>query len=159
MIKITVIAMGKIKEKYFVSALEEYSKRLSRYCSLSIVEIPPVSLSDNPSRSEVEAALLKEASMIEKRIPKESFVAALCVEGKRLTSESFAEALDKNCRDGRGMCFIIGSSYGLNAGLKGRCNLRLSLSDMTFPHRLFRVMLFEQIYRAFKIIEGGNYHK
>lgn len=159
MIKITLITLGKLKEKYLRDAVDEYAKRLSRYCKLDVVELTPINLSEKPSQSEINAALLKEAETIEKRIPDGSVVTALCVEGKANTSEQFAEFIDKNTNSGKNMCFIIGSSYGLSDSIKQMANLKLSLSEMTFPHQLFRVMLLEQIYRAFKINEGSTYHK
>ena len=159
MIKITLITLGKLKEKYLRDAVDEYAKRLSRYCKLDIVELAPVNLSEKPSQSEIDAALLKEAETIEKRIPEGSIVSALCVEGKANTSEQFAAFVDKNTNSGKNMCFIIGSSYGLSDNIKQKADLRLSLSEMTFPHQLFRVMCLEQIYRAFKINEGSTYHK
>lgn len=159
MIKVTLITLGKLKEKYLRDAVEEYSKRLSRYCKLEIAELTPVNLSDNPSQSEIDTALLKEAEMIEKRTPKESLVTALCVEGKSYSSELLADFVDKNTNAGKNMCFIIGSSYGISDKIKQMADLKLSLSAMTFPHQLFRVMLLEQIYRAFKINEGSTYHK
>ena len=159
MIKITLITIGKLKEKYLRDAVEEYAKRLSRYCKLDIIELSPVTLSDNPSQSEIDTALLKEAEAIEKRIPDGSIVTALCVEGKSNTSEQLAEFVEKNTNEGKNMCFIIGSSFGLSDTVKQKSNLKLSLSAMTFPHQLFRVMLLEQIYRAFKINEGSTYHK
>lgn len=159
MIKITLITLGKLKEKYLRDAVEEYAKRLSRYCKLDIIELSPVTLSDNPSQSEIDTALLKEAEAIEKRIPDGSVVTALCVEGKSNTSEQLAEFVGKNTNEGKNMCFIIGSSFGLSDTVKQKSNLKLSLSAMTFPHQLFRVMLLEQIYRAFKINEGSTYHK
>ena len=159
MIKITLITLGKLKEKYLRDAVEEYAKRLSRYCQLDIIELSPVTLSDNPSQSEIDTALLKEAEAIEKRIPDGSIVTALCVEGKSNTSEQLAEFVEKNTNEGKNMCFIIGSSFGLSDTVKQKSNLKLSLSAMTFPHQLFRVMLLEQIYRAFKINEGSTYHK
>lgn len=159
MIKITLITLGKLKEKYLRDAVDEYAKRLSRYCKLDVVELTPINLSEKPSQSEINAALLKEAETIEKRIPDGSVVTALCVEGKANTSEQFAELIDKNTNSGKNMCFIIGSSYGLSDSIKQMANLKLSLSEMTFPHQLFRVMLLEQIYRAFKINEGSTYHK
>lgn len=159
MIKITLITLGKLKEKYLRDAVEEYAKRLSRYCKLEIIELNPVSLPDNPSQNEIDAALLKEAEMIQKRIPQNSVVTALCVEGKTLSSEDLAKFTDANTSSGKNMCFIIGSSYGLNENIKNQAGLKLSLSRMTFPHQLFRVMLLEQIYRAFKINEGSTYHK
>lgn len=159
MIKITLITLGKLKEKYLRDAVEEYAKRLSRYCKLDIIELSPVTLSDNPSQSEIDTALLKEAEIIEKRIPDGSVVTALCIEGKSNTSEQLAEFVEKNTNEGKNMCFIIGSSFGLSDTVKQKSNLKLSLSAMTFPHQLFRVMLLEQIYRAFKINEGSTYHK
>ena len=159
MIKVTVIALGKLKEKYLSDAVKEYEKRLSRYCDLKIIELEAVKLSQNPSESEIQNALLKETEMILKKIPENTDVIPLCVEGKGLTSPAFAEKLSDNSASGRGLTFIIGSSYGLSEQIKKLGALRLSLSAMTFPHRLFRVMLLEQIYRAFKINEGSAYHK
>ncbi len=159
MIKVTLITLGKLKEKYLRDAVDEYIKRLSRYCKLDIIELTPVNLPEKPSRSEIDAALEKEAEVIEKRIPEGSVVTALCVEGKSLSSEQLADFTLKNTNEGKNMCFIIGSSYGMSDVVKQRADLRLSLSRMTFPHQLFRVMLLEQIYRAFKINEGSTYHK
>ena len=159
MIKVTFITLGKLKEKYLRDAVTEYEKRLSRYCSFETVELEPIKLPDNPSRSQVDAALLKEAEMIVKKIPKNSEVFALCVEGKQFSSEEFAEKLENLSKEGRGVTFIIGSSYGLDNSVKLLSKTRLSVSKMTFPHQLFRVMLLEQVYRAFKINEGSTYHK
>ncbi len=159
MIKVTIITLGKLKEKYLRDAVDEYAKRLSRYCKLDIIELSPVNLPEKPSQSEVDSALAKEAEMIEKRIPEGSVVTALCVEGKSFSSEQLADFVEANTNNGKNMCFIIGSSYGMNETIKQKANLKLSLSKMTFPHQLFRVMLLEQIYRAFKINEGGTYHK
>lgn len=159
MIKIKLIALGKIKENYLTAACEEYLKRLSRYCDISVEEIVPENLPDNPSAGQVEKALSKEAEKIEKRIPDNAYTVAFCVEGIRKTSEKFADMIKQNENEGRPLCFIIGSSYGLSEEIKQSAKLKLSLSDMTFPHRLFRVMVLEQIYRAFKINEGGTYHK
>lgn len=159
MIKITLIALGKLKEKYLRDAVDEYTKRLSRYCRLEVAELNPIALPEKPSQSEIDTALLKEAELIEKRIPEGTRVITLCVEGKSFTSEKLAEFIDSNTNSGTNMCFIIGSSYGLSEKIKSRSDIRLSLSAMTFPHQLFRVMCLEQIYRAFKINEGGTYHK
>ena len=145
MIRITLITLGKLKEKYLRDAQDEYAKRLSRYCKLDVVELTPINLSEKPSQSEIDSALLKEAEMIEKRIPDGSVVSALCVEGKANTSEQFAEFIDKNTNSGKNMCFIIGSSYGLSNQIKQRADVKLSLSKMTFPHQLMRVMLTEVI--------------
>lgn len=159
MIKITVIALAKLKEKYLCEAAEEYKKRLSRYCRLETIELEPERLREKPSDSEIEAALEKEAQKIIKKIPAGAFVTALCVEGRGMSSRQFSETLAAKCSAPGGMVFIIGSSYGLSDSVKRMADLRLSVSEMTFPHRLFRVMLLEQIYRAFKIIEGGEYDK
>lgn len=159
MIKVTIIALGRLKEKYLTEAVKEYSKRLSRYCVLDILELEPVRLPENPSQSEINSALDKEAEMIIKKIPEGSEVYTLCVEGKQMSSPRFAEKVNAASNMGRSLTFIIGSSYGLSEKVKKLSNIRLSLSEMTFPHQLFRVMLLEQIYRAFKINEGSAYHK
>ena len=159
MIKVTLIAMGKLKEAYLRDAVLEYTKRLSRYCDLDIIELEPVKLPESPSRAQVEAALSKEAEMIFRKIPKNCDIYPLCVEGKQLSSEGFAERLNSLSQQGRGIALIIGSSYGLSERVKAEATIRLSLSSMTFPHQLFRVMLLEQVYRGFKINEGSTYHK
>lgn len=159
MIKCKLIVLGSLKEKYLKEACKEYEKRLSRYCDLDICEIEPVRLSDKPSESEIEAALKKEAELINKKLPQNAKIVTLCVEGKPLTSEKFAEQIKADTSIGKGLCFIIGSSYGLSDEVKKASDFKLSLSEMTFPHQLFRVMLLEQIYRAFKINEGSTYHK
>lgn len=159
MIKVTIIALSKLKEKYLKDASDEYLKRLSRYCKLQVVEIEPERLNDNPSQNEINSALEKEAQAVFKRIPESSYVAAMCIEGKKLSSEDFAKTLSSAQFSSGGITFIIGSSYGLADSVKKRADIRLSVSDMTFPHQLFRIMLLEQIYRGFKINEGSAYHK
>ena len=159
MIKVTIIALGRLKEKYLTEAVKEYSKRLSRYCVLDILELEPVRLPENPSQSEINSALDKEAEMIIKKIPEGSEVYTLCVEGKQMSSPKLADKVKAASNMGRSLTFIIGSSYGLSEKVKKCSNIRLSLSEMTFPHQLCRVMLLEQIYRAFKINEGSAYHK
>ena len=159
MIKVTIIALGRLKEKYLTEAVKEYSKRLSRYCVLDILELEPVRLPENPSQSEINSALDKEAEMIIKKIPEGSEVYTLCVEGKQMSSPQLAYKVKAASNMGRSLTFIIGSSYGLSEKVKKCSNIRLSLSEMTFPHQLFRVMLLEQIYRGFKINEGSAYHK
>ncbi len=159
MIKVTLITLGRLKEAYLRDAVLEYSKRLSRYCDLDIIELEPVKLPDSPSRAQIEAALSKEAEMIFKKMPKNCDIYPLCVEGKQFSSEEFAEKLEDLSQQGRGIVFVIGSSYGLSEQVKAVAKTRLSLSKMTFPHQLFRVMLLEQVYRAFKINEGSTYHK
>lgn len=159
MIKVTIIAMGKLKESFLRQAADEYKKRLSRYCSLEIIELEPVKLSEKPSIQEINSVLEKEAQLIIKKIPQNSEVIPLCVEGKEFSSEEFANKTNQNISNAKNMTFIIGSSYGLSENIKKLGNTKLSLSKMTFPHQLFRVMLLEQIYRAFKINEGSTYHK
>ncbi len=157
---ITVIALGKLKEKYLTDAISEYSKRISAYGKLQIIELNPVRLSDNPSQTEIDNALSKEAEEIKKKIPNNSYVFSLCIEGKEKSSESFAKAISEATLNGRSnIVFIIGSSFGLSPEIKNLSDFKLSFSPMTFPHQLMRVMLLEQIYRAFQINNNGKYHK
>ena len=157
---ITVIALGKLKEKYLTDAISEYSKRISAYGKLQIIELTPVRLSDNPSQTEIDNALSKEAEEIKKKIPNNSYVFSLCIEGKEKSSESFAKAINDAAINGKSnIVFIIGSSFGLSPEIKKLSDCRLSFSPMTFPHQLMRVMLLEQIYRAFQINNNGKYHK
>ncbi len=157
---ITVIALGKLKEKYLKDAITEYSKRISAYGKLDIIELNPVRLSDNPSQTEIDAALSKEAEEIKKKIPNNSYIFALCIEGKEKSSEVFAKAISEAALNGKSnIVFIIGSSFGLSPEIKSIADFRLSFSPMTFPHQLMRVMLLEQIYRAFQINNNGKYHK
>ena len=160
MIKVTLIVLGGLKEKFFIDAAKEYEKRLSRFCQIKTVEINPAPLPDNPSRSQIENALLAEAALIEKKIPQNAEVFALCIEGKQLSSEELSQKIMEVADFGSGnVVFIIGSSYGLSERIKNLAKFKLSMSKMTFPHKLARVMLLEQIYRAFMISSGGEYHK
>ncbi len=159
MIKIKIIALGKLKEKFFISAADEYAKRLSRFCDLEIVELSPYSLPESPSNTQIESALENEATQIEKHITKNSYIFSLCVEGKEISSEEFSEKIKELSSIGKSITFIIGSSYGLSKRIKDLSDMKLSVSKMTFPHKLFRVMLLEQIYRGFMINEGSAYHK
>lgn len=157
---ITVIALGKLKEKYLKDAIAEYSKRISAYGKIEIAELTPVRLSDNPSQNEIAAALAKEAEDIKKKIPNGSYVFALCIEGKEKSSEELAKTLNAAALNGKSnIVFIIGSSFGLSPEIKKLADCRLSFSPMTFPHQLMRVMLLEQVYRAFQINTNGKYHK
>ncbi len=157
---ITIIALGKLKEKYLREAVDEYSKRISAYGKLDIVELNPVRLSDSPSQTEIDNALTKEAEEIKKKIPNGSYVFTLCVEGKEKSSEQLAETIKDITLNGKSsIVFIIGSSFGLSPEIKKFSDCRLSFSPMTFPHQLMRVMLLEQIYRAFQINNNGKYHK
>ncbi len=159
MIKITVIALSAFKESYLKEAAQEYVKRLGAYCDLNILEIKPARLPEKPSVSEIRVALEHEAKDIVGKIPPNTKVVALCIEGKELNSEEFAVQIKENCDLGRNMVFLIGSSHGLAEKVKQQCDKRISFSKMTFPHQLFRIMLLEQIYRAFQINNGGEYHK
>ena len=160
MIDITVICVGKLKEKFYIDAAAEYAKRLSAYCKLSIVELPEQKLPKKPVPGEIEAALEKEANAIRTRIPPGSRIVALCVEGRlRSSEELFRMFPDLEYSKDKRLVFIIGGSYGLHPSIKAEAQVQLSMSPMTFPHHLARVMLLEQIYRAFKIQEGSDYHK
>ena len=157
---ITVIALGKLKEKYLTDAISEYAKRISAYGKLQIIELNPVRLSDNPSQTEIDNALSKEAEEIKKKIPNNSYVFSLCIEGKEKSSESFAKAINDAAINGKSnIVFIIGSSFGLSPEIKTLSDFKLSFSPMTFPHQLMRVILLEAIYRGFNIIKGTKYHK
>ena len=160
MIKVTIIAVGKLKEKFFLGAVAEYEKRLSRFIKLQTVEIEPARLSDNPSSAEIASALENEGNRILKAIPSDAYVTAMCIEGKQMTSEELSADISERAANGSGnRVFIIGGSYGLSDAVKKRADARMSMSKMTFPHKLARVMLLEQIYRAFMIESGGTYHK
>jgi 23S rRNA (pseudouridine1915-N3)-methyltransferase len=157
---ITLITVGKIKEKYLKDAIVEYSKRLQKYCSLSIVEIPDEKTPDNASEKEELQIKEKEGESILKNIKDNMYVFALDLRGKMLTSEEFSSELDGLAiRGDSNIAFIIGGSLGLSAAVLNRANYKLSFSKMTFPHQLFRVMLLEQVYRGFRIIKGEPYHK
>lgn len=160
MIKIKIITLGKLKEAYLREASAEYVKRLSAYAKVEIVELDPVRLPENPSDAQIATALATEADMIRKRIEDKAFITALCIEGKQMSSEAFSNLTGDRIDQGCGtFIYIIGSSYGLHDQIKQMAHSRISFSNMTFPHQLFRVMLLEQIYRSFKIREGSRYHK
>ena len=160
MLGVTVIALGRLKEKYLRDACDEYIKRLSALCKLKIVELDPVKLPDNASPSEIEKALKKEAQMILAKVPNGCKTVAMCIEGKQMSSEKLSAFFENTSVSGCGdIVFIIGSSYGLDDEIKKKADIRLSMSEMTFPHQLARVMLLEQIYRALMISAGSKYHK
>ncbi len=160
MLKITIIALGHLKENYLRDAAKEYEKRLSSFCKLNIVEIEPQRLPDNPSEAEISTALAKEAEKINASIAQGSYVIPLCIEGISPNSVELSQKLSSVTLSGfSSICFIIGSSYGIADGIKKNAHYKLSMSKMTFPHQLARIMLLEQIYRAFKIQNGGTYHK
>lgn len=159
MMTINIIAMGKLKEAYFREACAEYQKRLGAFAKVTIKEPEPVDLPQNPSRAQIEKALEREAALIREQI-KSGYKVAMCIEGRTLTSGELAAKLEGMAGGGVSTVnFIVGSSFGLAESLKRECDLRLSMSPMTFPHSLARVMLFEQVYRAFSIINNSKYHK
>ncbi len=160
MLNIRIVCVGKLREQFYIDAFNEYSKRLSAYCKFECVELNETKLGTSPSDKEIAAALDKEASDIERALWKDAYVIAMCVEGGQLKSEDFAQKISSLAVSGRGrLCFVIGGSFGISPKIKQRADMRLGMSEMTFPHHLARVMLAEQIYRAFKIIEGSKYHK
>lgn len=154
-----IICVGKLKEKFYSEAVNEYIKRLSSFCTASVIELSEERLPQNPSSAEVFSALSKEAIEIRKKIPKGSYVCAMCVEGNEISSEKFAEFILSSAQKTSKICFLIGSSFGLDETLKKEADLKISMSRMTFPHHLARVMLLEQIYRGYGIISGSRYHK
>ena len=159
MMNVNFIAMGKLREDWQREACAEYLKRLSAYAKTSVKEPEPVALPQNPSAAQIANALEREAAAIRANI-KSGYKIALCVEGKPLLSEKLAELVENIGNNGASSVnFIVGSSFGLAENLKCECDLRLSMSPMTFPHGLARVMLFEQVYRAFSIINNSKYHK
>lgn len=160
MFEITLITVGKLKEKFYLSAAEEYSKRLKGYCDFRILELPEVKLPDNPSPAEISAGLEKEADAIIAKIPKGAWFCVLTPEGKLLSSEALAQKLKDVKLSGKSSaCFLIGSSFGMAQRIKDMADFKLSMSPMTFPHHLARIMVLEQIYRAESIQAGSKYHK
>ena len=160
MLNITIIAIGKLKEQYLRDASAEYQKRLSASCKLNIIELNPEKLSDNPSAKEIENALNNEAKKIIEKIPKGAKVYSMCIEGKQRTSEELSAEIDSLAVEGvSNIVFIIGGSFGLSDEVKKLSAFRLSMSKMTFPHQIARIMLLEQIYRAMQISIGTKYHK
>lgn len=157
---VMVICVGKLKERFYIDAAAEYVKRLGRYCKLELMELPEQRLPESPSPAEIARALSREAEAIRAKLPAAAAVVAMCIEGKLRSSEELAALLEDAGSSGeKCLAFVIGSSFGLDEGLKKDAWVRLSMSPMTFPHHLFRVMLLEQLYRGFKINEGSSYHK
>lgn len=157
---ITVIAVGKIKEKYLKLAIDEYSKRLSKYCKLNIIQLPDEKTPDKSSLKDELIIKEKEGNLILKHIKDNQFVIALDLKGKSITSEEFSKVIENCAISGNSnIVFVIGGSLGLSNSVLSRSNYKLSFSKLTFPHQLFRVMLLEQIYRCFRIINGEPYHK
>ncbi len=160
MLKLTIIHVGSVKERYLTDAIAEYEKRLSGYCVVNYVLIKDERLPDKPSHSEIAQALEREADRILAALPPRAYKIALCVEGKLVSSEELASRIsalpNQGCSE---IALIIGGSDGLSPRVKSSSDFRLSISPMTFPHQLMRVILLEQLYRAFTIINGAHYHK
>ncbi len=160
MFDITLITVGKLKEKFYISAAEEYAKRLRGYCNFRIVEVPEVRLPDAPSPSDISAALDKEAELILAKIPKGAWFCTLTPEGKIISSEELADKIKEVKLSGKSSaCFLIGSSFGMSSRLKEKSDFMLSMGRMTFPHHLARIMVLEQLYRSEAIQAGSKYHK
>ena len=159
MLNVNIICVGNLKEKFFTDALSEYKKRLGRYCKFEVVELPEEKIADNVTQSQIDKTLKKEGEKILAKIGKSDFVVAMCIEGKQLSSEELSKKIEDISLTNSTVNFVIGGSWGLSDDVKKRADMRLSVSKMTFPHQLFRVMLAEQIYRAFSITANAKYHK
>lgn len=160
MFEITLICIGKLKEKFYLSAAAEYEKRMKGYCRFQILELPETRLPDDPSPAEIAAGLEKEADLILSKLPKGAWFCTLTPEGKLLSSETLADRLKEVKLSGKSSaCFLIGSSFGMAPRIKEKADFRLSMSPMTFPHHLARIMVLEQLYRAEAIQAGSKYHK
>lgn len=159
MIQVTVITVGNLKESYWRDAVSEYEKRLSAFCKLSLIQLKETKVPDDPSDGEIRAALTDEGKRILAAMPPRSYRVALCVEGKQFSSEELAARLDGALNEQGHLCLVIGSSHGLAPEVKDACQLRLSVSKLTFPHQMMRVLLLEVLYRSFSIMKGTKYHK
>ena len=156
----TILCVGKLKERYWSEACSEYLKRLSAYCRPQVIELAEVRLPDSPSPAQIERALRQEGEALLQRVPAGSLLISLCIEGERFSSEALSQALARYAIGGVGsFTFAVGGSFGLSEQVKSRSALQLSMSGMTFPHTLARVMLLEQLYRAFSIQAHTKYHK
>lgn len=160
MFEITLITMGKLKEKFYTCAAAEYEKRLQGYCKFQLLELPEVRLPEDPSPAEIAAGLEKEAQNILTKVPKGAWLCIFTPEGKILSSEDFATKLKNVKLSGKSSaCFLIGSSFGISPTVKAKADFQLSMGKMTFPHHLARIMALEQLYRAEAIQAGSKYHK
>ena len=158
--KVTILCVGKLKEKFYTEAAAEYVKRLGRFCKIEIVELPEDRLPEAPSPAQIEAALAREGEAIKAKLPSSAAIIAMCVEGKTMSSEALAALMAQGANQGQShLVFLIGGSFGLHPSVKALASVRLSMSPMTFPHHLARVMLLEQIYRGYQINAGSKYHK
>lgn len=159
MINVKLITVGNLKENYLKEAEAEYIKRLGAFCRFESVQLKEVKLSEAPSQAEIESALFAEGKNILAAMGQRSYKIAMCVEGKQLPSEGLASLIEGATAQHSEICFVIGSSHGLHESVKKACHCRLSVSQLTFPHQLMRVILLEAVYRGFNIIKGTKYHK
>ena len=159
MIALTVITVGNLKESYWRDAVAEYEKRLGAFCKTNLIQLKEYKLPENPSPTEITAALSEEGRRILAAIPSRAYKIALCVEGVQFSSEELAKKLEAGASSGGSLCLIIGSSHGIAPEVKAACDLRLSVSKLTFPHQMMRVLLLEVLYRSFSILHGTKYHK
>ena len=159
MIHLTLITVGTLKESYWRDAIAEYEKRLQGFCKPQILQLKEVKLPEDPTEGQIDAALCEEGKHILEAIPPRSYKIALCVEGKQFSSEELAQRLDGILSQSGSIALIIGSSHGLSDEVKRSADLRLSVSKLTFPHQMMRVLLLEVVYRAFSILKGTKYHK
>ena len=160
MFEINLICMGKMKEKYYIAAAEEYTKRLKGYCKFNLIELNEIRTPDAPSPAEITANLEKEAALISEKLPKSTWFCIFTPEGKLLSSEQLSERIANVKLSGKSSAtFLIGSSFGIAESLKAKADFKLSMSPMTFPHHLARIMVMEQLYRAESIQAGSKYHK
>ena len=158
--RVTVLCVGKLKEKFYIDAAVEYVKRLQRHCKLELIELPEQRLPDEPSPAEIQKALRTEGDAIRERLPKGGAVIALCIEGRPCSSQELSRRMAEFGVQGKTqLTFLIGGSVGLDEDLKRQADWRLSMSPMTFPHHMARIMLLEQIYRTYQIAGGTKYHK
>ena len=159
MLSVNIICVGKLKERYLRDAIDEYSKRMKPLCKLDIIELPEERVADNPSAAEIQRTITLESERITAKLNKSDYVIAMCVEGRNISSEELSSRLEDISMTHSTVDLIIGGSWGLSEELKARSDFKLSMGKMTFPHQLCRVMLLEQIYRAFQISKGTKYHK
>lgn len=159
MLSVNIICVGKLKESYLRDAIDEYSKRMRTLCRLSIIELPEERSSDDPSAAEIGRVISAESDRIMQKLGKGDYVIAMCVEGRNISSEELSAKLEDISMRSSTVDLIIGGSWGLSDELKSRADFKLSMGKMTFPHQLCRVMLLEQVYRAFQISKGTKYHK
>lgn len=159
MLSVNIICVGKLKESYLRDAIDEYSKRMRTLCRLSIIELPEERSSDDPSAAEIGRVISAESERIMQKLGRGDYVIAMCVEGRNISSEELSAKLEDISMHSSTVDLIIGGSWGLSDKLKSRADFKLSMGKMTFPHQLCRVMLLEQVYRAFQISKGTKYHK